>query len=121
VAASPATVFPRGKGTFPSGATICLNGNQTHRCQLERRLLYLAANRKFNIPREREARHEGRSVLCHSRGQSERVANRIAADLREQRVDVDVVNVKDLRGPIDWSRYQSAFVVAFARRPSRER
>jgi menaquinone-dependent protoporphyrinogen oxidase len=45
-------------------------------------------------------------------GQSERVATRIAADLREQRVDVDVANVKDLRAPIDWSRYQSAFVVA---------
>jgi menaquinone-dependent protoporphyrinogen oxidase len=45
-------------------------------------------------------------------GQSERVANRIAADLREERVDVDVANVKDLRGPIDWNGYQAAFVVA---------
>jgi len=45
-------------------------------------------------------------------GQSERVARRIAADLREQRVDADVASVKDLHGPIDWNAYQTAFVVA---------
>jgi menaquinone-dependent protoporphyrinogen oxidase len=45
-------------------------------------------------------------------GQSERVARRIAADLHEQRIDVDIANVKDLRGPVDWNLYQMAFVVA---------
>jgi menaquinone-dependent protoporphyrinogen oxidase len=45
-------------------------------------------------------------------GQSERVARRIAADLRQQHVDADVANVRDLRGPIDWTGYQTAFVVA---------
>ena len=45
-------------------------------------------------------------------GQSERVARRIATDLRERHVDADVANVKDLRGPIDWNGYQTAFVVA---------
>jgi menaquinone-dependent protoporphyrinogen oxidase len=45
-------------------------------------------------------------------GQSERVATRIATELREQHVDVDVANVKDLRTPVDWNGYQAAFVVA---------
>jgi len=44
--------------------------------------------------------------------QSERVATHIAADLREHCIDADVVNVKDVRGSIDWNGYQAAFVVA---------
>jgi menaquinone-dependent protoporphyrinogen oxidase len=44
--------------------------------------------------------------------QSERVATRVAAGLREQCVDADVVNLKEARGPIDWHGYQAAFVVA---------
>jgi menaquinone-dependent protoporphyrinogen oxidase len=45
-------------------------------------------------------------------GQSERVAARVAMDLREHGIDADVVNVRDVRGPIDWKGYQAAFVVA---------
>ncbi len=45
-------------------------------------------------------------------GQAERVAQRVAADLRARRVAVDVIDVKDVRGSIDWRAYSLAFVVA---------
>jgi len=45
-------------------------------------------------------------------GQAERVANRVACDLRGRHFDVDVINVKDVRGLIDWHAYELAFVVA---------
>ena len=45
-------------------------------------------------------------------GQSKRVATRVATDLREHCIDADVVNVKDVRGSIDWHGYEAAFVVA---------
>ena len=45
-------------------------------------------------------------------GQAERVAQRIASDLRGHRVIVDVIDVKDLRGVIEWPAYDQAYVVA---------
>ena len=45
-------------------------------------------------------------------GQAQRVAERVATDLRARRVEADIINVKDLRGSIDWRGYQAAFVVA---------
>src|SRR5258708_19891518 len=45
-------------------------------------------------------------------GQAERVAERVANDLRAQHVEADVINVKDVEGVIDWSAYQRAFVIA---------
>jgi menaquinone-dependent protoporphyrinogen oxidase len=45
-------------------------------------------------------------------GQSEIVAQRVARDLRSRAVEADVINVKDVRGRIDWAAYDSAFVVA---------
>jgi len=45
-------------------------------------------------------------------GQSQRVAERVATGLRARRVEVDVINVKDVRGSIDWTGYKMAFVVA---------
>ncbi|HVZ23129.1 MAG TPA: flavodoxin domain-containing protein [Vicinamibacterales bacterium] len=45
-------------------------------------------------------------------GQSERVAERVAADLRARLVSTDVVNVRDVKGSIDWPAYDTAFVVA---------
>ena len=45
-------------------------------------------------------------------GQAQRVAGRIAADLRERHAEVDVHNVKALHAPIDWSAYTAAFVIA---------
>jgi menaquinone-dependent protoporphyrinogen oxidase len=44
-------------------------------------------------------------------GQAERVAHRIANDLRAHLQEVDVINVKDLH-PVDWTPYKHAFVVA---------
>jgi len=45
-------------------------------------------------------------------GQAERVAERVASDLRARSVAVDVIAVKDVRGTIDWRAYQQAFVIA---------
>jgi menaquinone-dependent protoporphyrinogen oxidase len=45
-------------------------------------------------------------------GHAERVAQRVAADLRARRVEVDVIDVKDVRGQIDWRGYAQAYVVA---------
>lgn len=55
-----------------------------------------------------------RAVVCYAtrEGQAERVAERIATDLRGHHLQVDVINVKDVRGVVDWSIYQRAFVVA---------
>jgi len=53
------------------------------------------------------------AVLYATReGQSERVAQRVASDLRSRRLEVDVIDVKDVKGTIDWTAYQQAFVVA---------
>ncbi len=45
-------------------------------------------------------------------GQTRRVAERIAVDLRRRHVDVDVYDVKTLHSPIDWSQYATACVAA---------
>ncbi|HXD23236.1 MAG TPA: flavodoxin domain-containing protein [Gemmatimonadaceae bacterium] len=45
-------------------------------------------------------------------GQARRVAERIAGDLRAHRVMVDVIDVKDLRGSVEWPAYSRAYVVA---------
>jgi menaquinone-dependent protoporphyrinogen oxidase len=48
-------------------------------------------------------------------GQAERVAHRVATDLRGRRPGmnvVDVINVRDVRGLIDWHAYELAFVIA---------
>jgi menaquinone-dependent protoporphyrinogen oxidase len=45
-------------------------------------------------------------------GQAERVAERVATDLRAQFIYVDVVNVKEVKGTIDWTAYARAFVIA---------
>src|SRR5215831_8492768 len=45
-------------------------------------------------------------------GQSELVAQRVAGDLRSRAVEADVINVKDIRGRVDWDAYDAAFVVA---------
>jgi menaquinone-dependent protoporphyrinogen oxidase len=45
-------------------------------------------------------------------GQAERVAHRVAKDLRGRHIEVDVINVKDVHGYIDWHGYTLAFVIA---------
>jgi menaquinone-dependent protoporphyrinogen IX oxidase len=45
-------------------------------------------------------------------GQAERVAQHVAKDLRARRIPTDVIDVKDVRGIIDWCAYRVAFVVA---------
>ena len=45
-------------------------------------------------------------------GQAERVAERVANDLRSQGIDTDVVNVKHVHAEFDWRDYDTAFVVA---------
>jgi menaquinone-dependent protoporphyrinogen oxidase len=45
-------------------------------------------------------------------GQSERVADHIAHDLRTRGIDTDVVDVKHVHGEFDWFGYDAAFVVA---------
>ncbi len=45
-------------------------------------------------------------------GQARRVAERVAANLRAQRMDVDLFDVRQLRGRIDWKAYGAAFVIA---------
>ena len=45
-------------------------------------------------------------------GQAGRVAERIATDLRARTIAVDVIDVKDVKGLVDWRAYPVAFVVA---------
>jgi menaquinone-dependent protoporphyrinogen oxidase len=45
-------------------------------------------------------------------GQTSKIANRIAADLRAKGVAVDIVNVRTRAAPLDWSAYATAFVAA---------
>lgn len=45
-------------------------------------------------------------------GQAQRVAERVATDLRARRMQADVINVKELPGAIDWKGFQAAFIVA---------
>ena len=45
-------------------------------------------------------------------GQARRVAERIGTDLRAHFITTDVVDVKAIRGGIDWPAYRFAFVVA---------
>ena len=45
-------------------------------------------------------------------GQARRVAERASTDLRGQHVEVDLFDVRQLRGRVDWTAYSSAFVVA---------
>jgi len=45
-------------------------------------------------------------------GQAQRVAERVAASLRTRRMSVTLVDVAKVREPLDWSRYETAFVVA---------
>ena len=44
-------------------------------------------------------------------GQARRVAERVASDLHARHIDAEAINVKDLRGAVDWKGYQKAFVV----------
>ena len=45
-------------------------------------------------------------------GQTRRIAEHIAADLRTHSVEADVFNVRRLRGPIDWPSYSTACIAA---------
>jgi menaquinone-dependent protoporphyrinogen oxidase len=45
-------------------------------------------------------------------GQAERVATRVVCDLRSHFIDVDLVDVNDVKAGIDWAKYQRAFVIA---------
>ena len=45
-------------------------------------------------------------------GQAERVAQRVGHDLRARLVHVDLIDVRDVRGTIDWKGYDMAFVIA---------
>jgi len=45
-------------------------------------------------------------------GQSELVAQRVAGDLRSRAIEADVIDVKGIRGHVDWDAYDAAFVVA---------
>jgi menaquinone-dependent protoporphyrinogen oxidase len=45
-------------------------------------------------------------------GQSERVAQRVAADLRAHTIEADVIDVNDIQGRVSWDVYDAAFVVA---------
>ena len=45
-------------------------------------------------------------------GQAQRVAERVSTDLRAQRMEVDLFDVRQLRGRVDWNAYNTAFVVA---------
>ena len=53
------------------------------------------------------------AVLYATReGQAERVANHVATDLRRRRIEAQVINVRDVKGTIDWRAYDQAYVVA---------
>ncbi len=54
-------------------------------------------------------------------GQAERVALHIASDLRARHISTDVINVRDVRGRIDWDAYRFAFVVASVHAGQHER
>ena len=45
-------------------------------------------------------------------GQARRIAERVSTDLRAQRMEVDLFDVRQLRGRIDWKAYGAAFVIA---------
>jgi menaquinone-dependent protoporphyrinogen oxidase len=45
-------------------------------------------------------------------GQTAKIAEHIASDLRAHAMDVDVLNVRNSSAPIDWSGYNIAFVAA---------
>ena len=45
-------------------------------------------------------------------GQTRRIADRVATDLRARGVDVDIHNVKTLGAPVDWSLYGPVVVAA---------
>lgn len=45
-------------------------------------------------------------------GQAQRVAQRVAADLRSRGVTTDIIDVKDLPAPLDWRTWDAAFIVA---------
>jgi len=54
-------------------------------------------------------------------GQAERVAQRVGRDLRARHIHVDVIDVRDVRGTIDWKSYQMACVVASVHREHHEK
>ena len=54
-------------------------------------------------------------------GQTRKIAERVAADIRAHGVDTDVVDVRTLRSPIDWSQYAMACVAASVHRGHHER
>lgn len=54
-------------------------------------------------------------------GQAERVAQRVGHDLRARHIHVDVIDVRDVQGTIDWNGYQMAFVVASVHRGHHEK
>jgi menaquinone-dependent protoporphyrinogen oxidase len=45
-------------------------------------------------------------------GQARRVAERVSTDLRARRMEVDLFDVRQLRGRVDWNAYDAVFVVA---------
>src|SRR5436190_20518231 len=45
-------------------------------------------------------------------GQARRIAERVRTDLRAQRMEVDLFDVRQLRGPVGWKAYGAAFVIA---------
>jgi len=45
-------------------------------------------------------------------GHAEHVAHRVAFDLRGRHIDVDVIDVRDVKGFLDWHGYTLAFVIA---------
>ena len=45
-------------------------------------------------------------------GQARRVAERVTTNLRAQRMEVDLVDVKHLSGRVDWNAYGTVYVVA---------
>jgi menaquinone-dependent protoporphyrinogen oxidase len=45
-------------------------------------------------------------------GQARRVAERLSTDLRARRMEVDLFDVRQIRGRVDWNAYDTAFVVA---------
>ena len=45
-------------------------------------------------------------------GQTERIAEHVAATLRTRQIDVDVIDVRRLATPVDWGRYGAACVAA---------
>jgi menaquinone-dependent protoporphyrinogen oxidase len=54
-------------------------------------------------------------------GQTSKIANRVAEDLRAKGVTVDVVNVKEQAAAPDWPTYATAFVAASVHKERHER